>query len=74
MAHPDQSPITVPITDIAEPHRSAVTAVLRAALRGVLTEDEADVLIERIRARAAPSPSPVKDALPRLNGPNRTLS
>jgi len=74
MAHPDQNPHAAPITEIAEPHQSAVTAVLLAALQGVFSAAEADLLIERIRARAIPSPSPIRDSLPSLNGPNRTLS
>lgn len=63
MAHPDQSPITAPVAGIAEPHQSAVTAVLHAALQGVFSAAEADLLIERIRARATPSPSPINDGL-----------
>jgi hypothetical protein len=63
MAHPDQSPITAPVAGIAEPHQSAVTAVLRASLEGVFSPAEAALLIERIRARAIPSPSPINDGL-----------
>jgi hypothetical protein len=74
MAHPDQSPHTAPVTEIAEPYQSAVTAILLAARQGVFSAAEAGRLIERIRARAIPSPSPIRDSLPLLNGPNRTLS
>lgn len=63
MARADQSPITAPVAGIAEPHQSAVTAVLRAALQGVLSAAEADLLIGRIRACATPSPVPIKDGL-----------
>lgn len=63
MAHSDQSPITAPVAGIAEPHQSAVTAVLHAALQGVFSAAEAALLIERIRARAIPSPSPSNDGL-----------
>jgi hypothetical protein len=73
MAYPDESPITVPVADVAEPHQSAVTAILRAALQGVFSADEADLLIERIRERATPSASPITDGLPPLS-PNGTLS
>lgn len=65
MAHPDQNPVTAPVAGIAEPHLSAVTAVLRAALQGVLSAAEADLLIEQIRARA--------DGPPPSDSPNRTL-
>jgi hypothetical protein len=69
MAHTEQSPIA----GIAEPHQSAVTAVLRAARQGVLSAAEADLLIERILARATSPPSPIKDdSIP--DSPNRTLS
>lgn len=73
MAHPYQSPHAAPVTEIAEPHQSAVTAILLAALQGVFSAAEADLLIERIRAHSIPSPSPIKGHPP-LNGPNRTLS
>ena len=52
MAHADQSPHPVPVAGIAEPHQSAVTAILRAALQGVYSDEEAGMLIERIRASA----------------------
>jgi hypothetical protein len=74
MAHPDQGPNAAPVAGIAEPHQSAVTAVLRAALQGVFSAAEAALLIARIRARAIPSPSPVDDVLPLSDSPNRTLS
>jgi hypothetical protein len=61
MAHLDQSPIAAPVAGIAEPHQSAVMAVLRAARQGVFSATEADLLIERIRACATPPPSPIKD-------------
>jgi len=73
MAHPDQSPNAAPVAGIAEPHRSAVSAVLRAVLQGVFSAAEADLLIERIRACATPSPSAITDGLYTLNSPNRTL-
>jgi hypothetical protein len=73
MAYLEQSP-DVPITGIAEPHQSAVTTIRRAALQGVFSTAEADLLIERLRAHAIPSPSPISDSLPPLNGPNRTSS
>lgn len=73
MAYPDQSPITAPVAGIAEPHQSAVAAVLRAAVQGVLSADEADLSIERIRACATPSVSPIDDGLAVPDGPNRTL-
>jgi hypothetical protein len=63
MAHPDQSPYAAPVAGIAEPHQSAVTAVLRAALQGVFSAAEAALLIERIRARAILPPSPINDGL-----------
>jgi hypothetical protein len=34
---------------IAEPHRSAITAILRAARLGVFTETEARLFIDRVR-------------------------
>jgi hypothetical protein len=73
MAHPDQSPITAPVAGIAEPHQSAVTAVLRAAVQGVFSADEADLLVERIRARATPSVSPIEDGPPAPDSPKGTL-
>jgi hypothetical protein len=63
---------TAPVAGVAEPQQSTVTAVLRAALQGVFGEAEADRLIERIRARAIPSPSPIKDGFHPLDSPNRT--
>lgn len=81
MADPDQIPHTAPVTDIAEPHQSAVTAILRAALQGVFSMDEADLLIERIRTRATTSDQSIKDSLgsrtdgadpESLNSPDRT--
>jgi hypothetical protein len=56
MVGPDQSSWTAPVTEIAEPHRSAVNAILDAALQGVCSTDEADQLSERIRALATTSP------------------
>jgi hypothetical protein len=73
MADPDQSSITAPVAGIAEPHQSAVTAVLRASLQGAFSADEADLLIDRIRARATPSASPIQDGLPPLDSPDGTL-
>jgi hypothetical protein len=73
MADPGQTPHTTPVAGIAEPHQSAVTAILCAALQGVFSAAEADLLIERIRARATPSASPITDGLDALNSPNRTL-
>jgi hypothetical protein len=55
MAHPDQSSHPVPVAGIAEPHQSAVTAILRAALQGVYSDEEAGMLIKRIRASATTS-------------------
>lgn len=63
MTHPDQSLFTAPIAGIAEPHQSAVTAVLRAARQGVFSAAEADLLIERIRARTTISDQSIKDGL-----------
>jgi hypothetical protein len=82
MAHPDQSPHAVPFTGIAEPHQSAVSAILRAALAGAFSAEEAELLIERIRARDTASPSSIEDrtglrsdtADPVLNDPDRTLT
>lgn len=72
MAHPDQGPITAPVAGVAEPHQSAVMAVLRAALQGVFSDAEADLLIERIRARATLSPWPIEDDVDRPDSPNGT--
>jgi hypothetical protein len=41
-------------------------------LRGVFSAAEANLLIERIRARATPSSSPINDGLS-SDGPNWTL-
>jgi hypothetical protein len=73
MAHPDQSPSAAPVAGIAEPHQSAVTAILRAAMQGVFSAAETVLLIERIRARAIPSSSPVGGDFPPPDSPNRTL-
>jgi hypothetical protein len=70
MAHPDPSPYTASIVGIAEPHRSAVTAVLRAAHEGVFSADEANRVIERIRARTAPPEESIQDS-PGGSGPSR---
>lgn len=59
MADPDLSSSIAPVTEIAEPHRSAVNAILDAALQGVFSTDEADRLIERIRALATTSRAPI---------------
>jgi hypothetical protein len=50
-------------TGIAEPHRSAVTAILRAAQRGVFTSAEAQLFIDRFRTHSA-SPLPIEDECP----------
>jgi hypothetical protein len=73
MADPDQSSSIAPVSGIAEPHRSTVNAILDAALQGVFRADEADRLIERIRALATTSHSPIRVGLPPSNSPNRTL-
>ena len=55
MAHSEQSPHIAPFAGIAEPHQSAVVAILRAASQGVYSDEEAGMLIERIRASATTS-------------------
>jgi hypothetical protein len=72
MAGLDQSSSIAPVTEIAEPHRSAVNAILDAALQGVFSSDEAHRLIERLRALATTSHSPSKGHHP-PRSPNGTL-
>jgi len=49
MARINSAAGTATVTEIAEPHRSTVEGILRAAGHGLLTTAEADLLIRRIR-------------------------
>jgi len=50
MAPNDSVLDTAPVAGIAEPHQSAVAAILRAVGQGLCTAAEADLVIDRIRA------------------------
>jgi hypothetical protein len=56
MAHLDLIPPAAPIVGIAEPHRSAVAAILLAAQQGLFTAAEADLLIDRVRTHVTTFP------------------
>jgi hypothetical protein len=56
MAPLDPIASTAPVVEIAEPHQSTVTAILRAARQGVFTATEADMLIDRVRVHVTRSP------------------
>ncbi|MGB3444134.1 MAG: hypothetical protein WBA97_35805 [Actinophytocola sp.] len=47
---------TVPVAMIAGPHQSTVMAILRAVELGLFTAEEADMMIDRIRAHLTARP------------------
>jgi hypothetical protein len=58
MALPDPILAAAPVTGIPQPHQSTVDAILRAARRGLFTEAEADLMIDRVRAHVTTFPLP----------------
>ncbi|GAA3864719.1 hypothetical protein GCM10022243_33800 [Saccharothrix violaceirubra] len=63
MAQLDQLSATTTVVGIAEPHQSAVASILGAVALGVFGADEAELMIDRIRALAtgnAADPLPEK--------------
>ena len=54
----------VDLAGVAEPHRSTVTAIRRAAQRGVFTAAEAELLIERVRTHATKSLLSIEGSYP----------
>ena len=86
MAHIE--PLPAPVTRIAGPHQSTVAAILRAVEMGLFTADQADTMIDRIRAhrtaRPIALPLPAADGVPgtgsgltsgtRTHGPARPFS
>jgi hypothetical protein len=63
VAHLDLILTTAPVAKIAEPHRSAVAAILRAARQGLFTAAEAELLIDRVRTNVTTF---VEDSLPSM--------
>ena len=61
MAHPDPILSATPVARIAGPHQSTVTTILRAVELGLFTAADADMMIDRVRARliALPIESPI---------------
>lgn len=80
MAHLDLSPATVPLAD---PHQSTVSAIQRGVRLGLFTAAEADLMIDRVRARVTRSPFLLEGGNPFagsghvekgfLNHPDRTV-
>lgn len=52
MAQLDQLPATTTVVGIAEPHQSTVASILGAVALGLFSADEAELMIDRIRALA----------------------
>jgi hypothetical protein len=54
----------VDLVGVAEPHRSTVTAIRRAAQRGLSTAAEAELLIDRVRTHATTSLLSIEGSCP----------
>jgi hypothetical protein len=63
MADTDPSPSSASVTDVAECHRTAIDAILRATLQGVFSVGETGLFLDRIRLRVTTSPSYLEDGL-----------
>ncbi|TCO45928.1 hypothetical protein EV192_120114 [Actinocrispum wychmicini] len=68
MAQLQATLMSVSIVGIAEPHRSAVEAILRGARQGLFTVAEAELLIDRVRTHVTVSPLSNGDSLPAVGG------
>jgi hypothetical protein len=55
----DQPPVPTSVAGMAEPLQSTVAAILRAAGLGLLSAAEAELMVDRIRARANEHPAEV---------------
>jgi hypothetical protein len=64
LAHFDLILTAAPVAKIAEPHRRAVAAIVRAARQGLFTVAEAELLIDRVRTQATTFALSVADSLP----------